>query len=90
VAWLAIDAPDAVIAWISFVLGVHFVALAVVWKTVIFARLGVVLAVCGALGLVLAAAGADEAAIDLVGGIVPGALLLGFALWGSRQAEPVR
>jgi hypothetical protein len=81
-----IDAPEAAVAWISFVVGVHFVALAAVWNEPVFSWLGMALALCGGLGLALAATGADEAVIDSVAGIVPGALLLGFALWGSRQA----
>jgi hypothetical protein len=56
-----------------------------VWSQPLFFWLGAALSVCGVLGLVLAGAGAGPAPIDLVGGIVPGALLFGFALWGSTR-----
>jgi hypothetical protein len=78
-------APDAAVAWISFVVGGHFFALAVVWKQSLFHRLGAALMLCGAIGLVLAALGSTASAIDLVGGVLPGATLLGFSLWGSTR-----
>jgi hypothetical protein len=77
--------PQAAVAWISFVVGAHFFALAVVWKQSLFHLLGAALVLCGALGLVLAATGSDMSAIDLVGGVLPGAILLGFGLWGSTR-----
>lgn len=77
------DAPHANVAWISLVVGVHFFGLAIVWKLPVFHWLGAALAACGVVGLTLAALGASTAAIDVVGGIVPGFLLLGFAWMGS-------
>ncbi len=78
-----LDTPQAAVAWISFVVGVHFLALAVVWRQRLFTVLGAALAVCGLAGLGLAVGGAPEAAVDTVGGVLPGAVLLGFALRGS-------
>lgn len=77
--------PHAAVAWISLVVGAHFFALAVVWKQSLFHGLGAALLLCGAVGLVLAAIGSDPSAIDLVGGVLPGAVLLGFGLWGSTR-----
>lgn len=88
-----LDTPQAAVAWISFVVGAHFLALAVVWKQSLFHWLGAALLLCGALGLVLAATGSDTSAIDLMGGVLPGAILLGFGLWGSTRgigSQPTR
>ncbi|QII05580.1 hypothetical protein BH93_09510 [Rhodococcoides fascians A25f] len=81
-----LDAPQAAVAWISTVVGVHFVALALVWKLRFFTGLGVALTALGVLALILAAAGAADSSIDAIGAILPGFLLLGFALWGSSRA----
>ena len=75
--------PEAAVGWISAVVGAHFVALAVIWTNPMFHWLGAALLVCGVAGLVLAAGGQDDRAIDLLAGVVPGAVLLGFSLWGS-------
>lgn len=83
-----LDAPDAAVAWIAAVVGAHFFALAVVWRQRLFHWLGAAIAACGAAGLVLAAAGADRAAIDVVGGVLPGVALFAFALYGSTRAVP--
>ena len=82
--------PHAAVAWISSVVGVHFFALAVVWWIRLFSWLGAALLACGVVGLVLVAAGSDAGAIDLVGGVLPGAILLGFGLWGSTRASADR
>ncbi len=67
-----------------FVVGVHFVGLAVVWEQPFFRWLGAAIAACGAVGLVLAAAGSSDAAIAAVGGVLPGFVLLAAALAGPR------
>jgi hypothetical protein len=77
-----LDTPDAGVAWAATVVGLHFVALAVVWAQRFFHVLGAAIAVCGLAGLVLALAGAPTAASATVGGVLPGLLLLAFALWG--------
>jgi hypothetical protein len=76
-----LDAPRAGVAWVAFVVGAHFVGLAVVWAEPIFGRLGGSIAVCGVVGLVLGLTDASNAAVAAAGGVLPGALLLGFALW---------
>ncbi len=73
---LALHAPHAVVAWVSVVVGVHFFALARVWRQSFYVWLGGAITACGVAGLVATMAGASDAAIAVVGGIVPGALLL--------------
>ena len=80
-----LETPHAAVAWISSVVGAHFFALAVVWRNPLFHRLGAALLVCGVVGLALAAGGSEASAIDLVGGVLPGAILIGFGLWGSTR-----
>lgn len=79
-----LDTSHAGVAWVAFVVGPHFVALAALWHQPVFHALGASMAASGAAGLGLAATGAAPAAVATAGGIVPGALLLGFGLWGSR------
>ena len=81
-----LHAPQAAVAWIALVVGSHFIALAVVWKLLFFHGLGAALMLCGVAGLVLAAAGSAVSPIDLVGGVVPGAILLGFGMWGATRS----
>jgi hypothetical protein len=80
-----LHAPQAAVAWISFVVGAHFVGLAVVWKQPFFHWLGASILLCGSIGLALAVAASSESAVDTVGGVLPGALLLAFSLWGSTR-----
>lgn len=75
------DIAEASVGWVSLVVGLHFVALAVVWRNPFVRWLGVAIAVCGAAGLVLALAGASVAVIAVISGIVPGFLLLGTGWW---------
>ncbi|GGG15495.1 hypothetical protein GCM10007304_31960 [Rhodococcoides trifolii] len=85
-----LNVPDAAVAWIAFVVGVHFFALAAVWKLSFFRVLAIGLTVCGVAGLAAAFAGGPVALIDVIGAVIPGALLLGFALWGSTRALQAR
>ena len=80
-----LDASRAVVAWISFVVGVHFFALAIVWRRSFFHWLGGSIAVCGALGLALAAAGSSKPVVATIGGVLPGALLLTTSYWGATS-----
>ena len=73
------DAGDAVVAWVSVVVGVHFVALAAVWHQQFYDRLGVAIAICGSAGLGAAALGASAGVIGTISGVVPGFLLIGAA-----------
>ena len=83
-----LHAPEAGVAWVSLVVGVHFFALAVVFGQRFFHQLGGAITACGVIGLVLAATGAGEPTIALVAGVLPGAVLLGFGWWGGRRAQP--
>ncbi|MFJ3202054.1 hypothetical protein [Streptomyces sp. NPDC086989] len=80
-----LDAPDAVVAWIAFVVGVHFFGLAAVWRMPALNRLAAAMSACGAAGLVLCALGSPRAAVAVVAGILPGALLLGSVLWSVHR-----
>lgn len=82
--------PDGGVAWVSFVVGVHFFALAVVLHAPFFNWLGAAVTLCGVVGLVLVFTGGAPAIIALVAGVLPGALLLGFGIWGTRGLLPVR
>lgn len=83
-----LDAPEAGVAWVSLVVGVHFFALAVVFGQQFFHWLGAVITACGVVGLVLAFAAAGEPTIAVVSGVLPGAALLGFGWWGAHRTEP--
>lgn len=78
-----LDLPLAVLPWITFVVGVHFLGLAKVWSAPSLVWLGAGLAACGVLGLLVAVTGAGEAVVAVVAGVVPGLLLLGGSWWGA-------
>ena len=74
-----LGAPQAGVAWVSTVVGVHFLELARVWSSSFIRRLGVAITVCGVAGLAVAAAGGSAATIAWLAGILPGGLLLASA-----------
>jgi hypothetical protein len=78
-----LDLPLAVLPWITFVVGVHFLGLAKVWSAPSLVWLGAALAACGLLGLLVAVVGAGEAVVAVVAGVAPGLLLLGGSWWGA-------
>jgi hypothetical protein len=85
--------PRAVVAWVSVVVGVHFLVLAAIWRLPLFRHLGAAIALCGAAGLTAAAVGATPAVIAATGGVLPGILLLSASYWGAatlRRATPAR
>jgi hypothetical protein len=82
----SLDEPQAGVAWVSFVVGIHFFALAAVFGEPFFHLLGGAITACGVAGLALTAAGAGEAPIAAVSGVLPGALLLASGWWGARRA----
>lgn len=67
---------SATVAWVSVVVGIHFVALAAVWHLSLFRRLGAAIALCGAAGISAAAVGAGDSWVAGIGAVLPGALLL--------------
>ncbi len=84
-----LHAPHAGVAWVSVVVGVHFFALGRLFQAAFFHLLGGIIAACGVLGLVFAALDTTGAATAAVAGVVPGAALLGFGLWGAiRRGSP--
>ncbi|MFB4319221.1 hypothetical protein [Actinomadura sp. 21ATH] len=81
----ALDAPQQVnVAWIALVVGLHFVALAPIWKRRAIAVPGVLLTGLGAAGMVMAAVSAAEW-IPFVSGVLSGAVLLGGSLYGAAR-----
>lgn len=78
-----LDLPLAVLPWITFVVGVHFLGLAKVWRAPSLVWLGTGLAACGVLGLLVAVIGAGEAVVAVVAGVAPGLFLLGGSWWGA-------
>lgn len=80
--------PEAGVAWVSVVVGVHFFALARIFDQAFFNLLGAAISLCGVAALLLAFTGAGLPSVDLVGGVAPGLLLLASALWGI-QRRPV-
>ncbi|MEN3537395.1 hypothetical protein AAH991_19945 [Microbispora sp. ZYX-F-249] len=72
------------VAWVALVVGVHFIALAPIWKERGIAALGVLLSVLGAVGLVLASTAA-VAWVPFVSGVLSGLVLLtGAVAFGGR------
>lgn len=74
--------PEAAIAWITTVVGAHFYPMGRVTKMPMFTTLAYVLTPLGVLGLVLAFGGAPRWWVDLAAGVLPGIVLVWFALWG--------
>ncbi|MET8753172.1 hypothetical protein ABZW32_24160 [Streptomyces sp. NPDC004667] len=83
-------APHLAVACIALVVGVHFFALAAVWRQASLHVLGATMTACGAAGLLLGAAGAGTAAVSAVAGIAPGVLLLASAWWSALAARRPR
>ena len=76
---------QANVAWVAFVVGVHFIALAPIWKDRGIAVPGAALTLLGVAGLVLAPTGA-VAWVPLVSGVLSGvALLTGAVAFGWRN-----
>ncbi|MFI6909846.1 hypothetical protein ACIBKY_51885 [Nonomuraea sp. NPDC050394] len=81
---------QANVAWVAFVVGVHFVALAPIWKDWAIAVPGAVLTVLGVAGLVMAAT-AGLAWVPFVSGVLSGAVLLAGSVtfgWKAIRSAP--
>ncbi|HET6562512.1 MAG TPA: hypothetical protein VFG72_11610 [Marmoricola sp.] len=76
------------VAWVSIVVGVHFFALAVVFKQRFFNVLGVAITCCGVVAMALAIGGSGAATVAAVGGVVPGGVLLASGWWGVLRRTP--
>jgi hypothetical protein len=75
----------AVLPWVAFVVGVHFVALGRVWRRASLGWVGAVVAICGVVGFALALGGGPDPAIALAGGIAPGVALLAGSWWAATR-----
>jgi hypothetical protein len=82
----AVGLGSATVAWVSVVVGIHFLALAAVWRVSVFRPLGTAIALCGASAIAAATVGAGAAWVGILGGVLPGGLLLYAA---TRRATTV-
>jgi hypothetical protein len=85
----ALGLGSATVAWVSVVVGIHFIALAAVWHLSLFRRLGAAIALCGAAAIAAAAAGAGRGWVAGIGAVLPGALLLWAATRRATIVPPV-
>ncbi len=77
--------PELGVAWVSFVVGVHFFSLGWLFRLGRFHVLAVLITACGIAGFVLGALGLLPG-IAIVSGVLPGFVLLAFALWAMLPA----
>ncbi len=85
--------PHAVVAWVSVVVGAHFLALAALWRLRMLRYLGVAIVACGLAGLAAALASVPVAVVAATGGVLPGVLLMAAGYRGAGGAvlgHPVR
>lgn len=82
----ALDRPEeTIIAWIAFVVGVHFLPLAAVWKSRAILLPAIVLGLLGAIGLVMSFTPA-VAWVPIVSGVLSGvASLAGTSISAQRE-----
>lgn len=78
--------PELGVAWVAFVVGTHFYALGYVFKLGRFHILATVVTLCGIAGFIVFFAGAPDF-IPVLGGIIPGFVLLAFGLWALVPLE---
>ncbi|MCP2365390.1 hypothetical protein HD597_012410 [Nonomuraea thailandensis] len=80
----ALGAPaQANVAWVAFVVGVHFLALAPIWKDRVIAVPGAVLALLGVAGFAMAWTSAADWT-PFVSGVLSGLVLLAGSVTGGR------
>ncbi|OLT29894.1 hypothetical protein BJF79_10230 [Actinomadura sp. CNU-125] len=81
----ALDAPEECnVAWIALIVGLHFVALAPIWKRAAIAVPGAALTVLGVAGMVMAAMSRTDW-IPFVSGTLSGVVLLAGSLYGAAR-----
>ena len=74
-----LDHPEASVAWVAVVVGVHFLVLARVWAERIFTVLGGVMTALGVIGIVLALTTHSALAVAAVAGLGSGLALFAAA-----------
>jgi hypothetical protein len=81
--------PEMNVGWVALVVGVHFIALAPAWKTWSIAIPGTVLALLGAVGILMALAG-EPAWVPFISGVLSGVALLALTVtYGWRTLSEV-
>jgi len=83
-----LDRPSVAVAWIAVVVGVHFFALAAIWRMPMYRWLGAAMTVLGLAGFLIDALGGDRAVVELVAGVGSGAAL--YAAVGFAVQEALR
>lgn len=81
-----LDAPQYAVAWVCFVVGVHFVGLGVLWGVARFHALAAALVALSVVAVLVGAGGGPDAAVRLVAGVGAGVVLLAFAASSGRGA----
>lgn len=81
----AAERPTAVLPWITLVVGLHFVALASLWREPSIRWMGLGITLLGVIGFFLAFNLESFAVISAVAGVAPGFILLGGGLWGAYE-----
>ncbi|MEU4388931.1 hypothetical protein [Promicromonospora sp. NPDC023805] len=80
--------PELGVAWVAFVVGTHFFALARIFRLARFHALGAIVTTFGIAGFVLRALGHVEP-VAIVSGVLSGLALLAFALGAFAPARSV-
>jgi hypothetical protein len=78
--------PEVGVAWVAVVVGVHFFALARLWRMPMYTVLGAVMTALGLAGFVLVGSGAGASAVGLVSGVGSGVALFAAVVAGLRRA----
>jgi hypothetical protein len=76
------------VAWVAFIVGLHFLPFSWAWRHPEFIELGFALMTLATIGAVLGLVGAGDASIALVAGVGSGTALLGHAAVGGRARRP--
>lgn len=74
-----LDHPEAAVAWVAVVVGVHFIVLARIWREALFTALGAVMTALGVIGIVLAITTDSAVAVAAVAGLGSGLALFAAA-----------
>ncbi|MFC4145182.1 hypothetical protein ACFO0M_02835 [Micromonospora mangrovi] len=78
--------PSVAVAWVAFVVGVHFFGLGRVWRMSRFHRLGAAMTALGLAGFLTDALGGGAAAVALVAGVGSGVALFVTVALALREA----
>lgn len=83
-----LDRPSVAVAWVALVVGVHFLALAAIWRMPMYRWLGAAMTLLGLAGFLIDLAGGTRASVELVAGVGSGVAL--YAAVGIVVREALR